>query len=279
MNRLNILIIASFVSIFCAQAQDVITFRNAEQIKAKVTEISPSEIKYKRFDNLDGPTITVLRSEVFAITYENGRRDIINPFTATESGASQARQNAGSSGNEASSRQGKAAIGVRAGLNISKFGGDVENTTKTGIQLGLAANFFLNENFSFQSGLLFSQLGCTTEGKNNYNETVISKLTLNYIQLPLDFQYKTGTLFFQAGAYLGYGIGVKIMDNDLPSYNGKMNKEDAFDFGLGFGIGFDFGKIQTVASYNVGLAKSKHGGNNEVTNNGFAFTITYLFGR
>ena len=46
-------------------------------------EISPSEIRYKRFDNLEGPTRVILRADVFAINYENGTRDVFNPLTET----------------------------------------------------------------------------------------------------------------------------------------------------------------------------------------------------
>ena len=58
--------------------------RSAEQIKARVTEITPLEIKYKRFDNLNGSTITAAKADVFAITYENGMREIINPFAVAD---------------------------------------------------------------------------------------------------------------------------------------------------------------------------------------------------
>jgi hypothetical protein len=42
-------------------------------------EITTNEIKYKKFDNLEGPTISILKSEVFMIKYQNGTKDVINP--------------------------------------------------------------------------------------------------------------------------------------------------------------------------------------------------------
>ena len=65
---------------FTMYAQDVITLRNGSQIQAKVTEISSSEIKYKRFDHLDGPTIVVARSDVHAIAFANGIHEVFNPL-------------------------------------------------------------------------------------------------------------------------------------------------------------------------------------------------------
>ena len=60
---------------------DVITFKNGDEIKAKVIEITQSEIKYKRFDYLDGPGRVALKTDVFAINYSNGTRELFNTFT------------------------------------------------------------------------------------------------------------------------------------------------------------------------------------------------------
>ena len=81
-NRASHLILILFLSGISIYAQDVITLRNGNEVKAKVTEINSSEIKYKRFDNLDGPTVVVPRDEVFVINYENGTREVINTVTA-----------------------------------------------------------------------------------------------------------------------------------------------------------------------------------------------------
>ena len=59
-------------------AQDVITLKTGEEIKAKVEEISSSGVKYKRFDNLNCPTIVIEKAKVFAINYENGTKDVFN---------------------------------------------------------------------------------------------------------------------------------------------------------------------------------------------------------
>jgi len=78
--------IVSVLAIFTAglfhtYAQDVITLKSGEEIKVKVTEISATEIKYKQFENLNGPTVVIEKAKVFAINYENGTREIINVIT------------------------------------------------------------------------------------------------------------------------------------------------------------------------------------------------------
>src|SRR5688500_716753 len=77
--KLSFLISFIFVSAgFKAFCQDTIYKTNGTEIQAKILEITSSEIKYKRFDNLQGPTIYMPKAEVFMIKYENGTKEIIN---------------------------------------------------------------------------------------------------------------------------------------------------------------------------------------------------------
>jgi len=62
-------------------AYDVILLKDGEEIKAKVTEITPSEIKYKAFENINGPTRTLAKRDVFLINYANGTREVISAAT------------------------------------------------------------------------------------------------------------------------------------------------------------------------------------------------------
>jgi hypothetical protein len=68
-----------------ANAQDVITTRKGVVIQAKVTEVTTSEIKYKRFDNLDGPNYTAKKSEIASIVYKNGTIDAFGDAETTDS--------------------------------------------------------------------------------------------------------------------------------------------------------------------------------------------------
>lgn len=59
-------------------SQDLITKKNGEDLKVKVLEVNITEIKYKKFENLNGPIFSILKSEVLIIRYENGTKDIFN---------------------------------------------------------------------------------------------------------------------------------------------------------------------------------------------------------
>lgn len=55
-----------------AMAQDVIVKTDNSTILSKVLEINSTEIKYKKWDNQDGPLYSINRSEIKSINYENG---------------------------------------------------------------------------------------------------------------------------------------------------------------------------------------------------------------
>jgi len=63
-------------------AQDVIVTKDARKINAKVTEVNVNDIKYKNFDNLDGPTYTLLKSDIASIVYQNGQVETFEPTNA-----------------------------------------------------------------------------------------------------------------------------------------------------------------------------------------------------
>ncbi|MGN6401165.1 MAG: hypothetical protein ACTHMD_11970 [Flavisolibacter sp.] len=68
----------------CAGAQDVIVKNDKSEIKAKVTEILDAAIKYKNWDNLEGPLYTIAKKDVFMIIYANGQREIMKKEKNTE---------------------------------------------------------------------------------------------------------------------------------------------------------------------------------------------------
>ena len=90
MKREFALIIIAVIAAINSFGQDVITKKTGDEIQAKVSEVGSIEIKYKKFDNLEGPTFAILKSDVFMIKYENGTKDVFNetPVTKSENGNS-----------------------------------------------------------------------------------------------------------------------------------------------------------------------------------------------
>ena len=59
-------------------SQDLITLRSGEIIRSKILEIGHTDIKYKKYDNQNGPVYVVIKSDVSSILYENGTKDVFN---------------------------------------------------------------------------------------------------------------------------------------------------------------------------------------------------------
>jgi len=87
----TILFLVAVIGIgIAAQAQDIITLKNGEDIQALVQEINDDNIKYKKFDNPNGPNYTLKKSEIFMIRYKNGSKDVFpTESTATSSKSEQ----------------------------------------------------------------------------------------------------------------------------------------------------------------------------------------------
>jgi hypothetical protein len=68
-----------FFSAAWSFAQDTLVKKTGEEVQVKILELTPDLVKYKRFDNLEGPTISVYKREVFMIRYANGVKEILTP--------------------------------------------------------------------------------------------------------------------------------------------------------------------------------------------------------
>ncbi len=62
-----------------ARAQDTIYCKNKTRFPSKVEEIGLTEIKYKHFNNQQGPLIVIRKAEVTKIRFENGLVTELNP--------------------------------------------------------------------------------------------------------------------------------------------------------------------------------------------------------
>lgn len=80
-------------STFTVYAQDVIVKNNAEEIEAKVVNISEKEITYYKWGNQDGPTYTISVSNVLFIKYANGQKEIFSTFIENNNEKSKSANN------------------------------------------------------------------------------------------------------------------------------------------------------------------------------------------
>jgi hypothetical protein len=64
-------------------AQDTIVTREAKQISAWVFEVNGAEVRYKNFDNVEGPTYTLLKSKLVSIKYQTGKLETFEEVIVT----------------------------------------------------------------------------------------------------------------------------------------------------------------------------------------------------
>ena len=72
MKKLLFVLFAVGCGAMTAAAQDLIVKTDASQVEARVLEISPDAVRYKRFSNPDGPTYVLPVAEIRYIRYANG---------------------------------------------------------------------------------------------------------------------------------------------------------------------------------------------------------------
>lgn len=59
-------------------SQDIIVKKDGTTIRAKILEVNTSDVKFLKETNINGPTYTLLISDLLSINYENGDRDTFN---------------------------------------------------------------------------------------------------------------------------------------------------------------------------------------------------------
>lgn len=79
MKKFTALLLAALFSSAAVCAQDLIVRTDSSRIEARVTEISPETVRYKRASNPDGPTYVVPAGDVAYIRYANGETDRFAP--------------------------------------------------------------------------------------------------------------------------------------------------------------------------------------------------------
>lgn len=77
------ILICCLLSAIAANAQDILVKMDTSEEKVKVLEIGSSDIRYRKFENPDGPVYTIPRSEVFIIRFENGTKEVITEITSS----------------------------------------------------------------------------------------------------------------------------------------------------------------------------------------------------
>ncbi len=158
-------------------------------------------------------------------------------------------------------------IGVKGGLNAYSITNNfnIGNDLKLGFHLGLIGHIHFKKPIALQPELVFSMQGS-------------KKTTLNYINVPLLFQYMFNNGFrLQAGPQLGFLASAKTKTNNVQT-DVKDNFEP-IDFGVAVGVSYvnpatNFG---VDVRYNIGITDISKNDNANIYNRGLQIGVFYLF--
>jgi hypothetical protein len=144
-------------------------------------------------------------------------------------------------------------FGITGGVNWSNINGKdvtgaaLDNKLKTGFNAGVNAQIPLSNGFYVQPGVEYRQKGSELSNGN--------KLTLGYIDIPVNFIYKpalgTGTVVLGFGPYLGLGVHGKVkasngterkvqFDNTYSASEAADLQFKRMDAGANFMAGYEF---------------------------------------
>lgn len=74
--RFLFLLLSVFGGSYYSYSQDTLITRDSIKEAVKLIEISQTQLKYKRFNNPDGPLFVIDKSQVYMIIYQNGKREL-----------------------------------------------------------------------------------------------------------------------------------------------------------------------------------------------------------
>ncbi|KIA99658.1 porin family protein [Flavobacterium sp. JRM] len=180
-------------------------------------------------------------------------------------------------------------FGVKGGINLSTFTGDVENvSSKVGFQVGGFAEIKLTEKFSIQPELLYSLQGAKIDqSEEGYRYESTEKFS--YLNIPVMAKYYVAEKFsLEAGPQIGFLLSAKSdfteTDDFFGTTSGDEDVKDSYksiDFGVNFGAGYDFTEnLSAGIRYNLGLsniADFEEGDNTKIKNSVFSLSVGYKF--
>ena len=75
----NVLLLIGLMVCSLVMAQDLIVTRSQQRIEARVTEVSPDEVKYVDYNNQEGPVYVLPATDVVTVIFQNGQVKVFEP--------------------------------------------------------------------------------------------------------------------------------------------------------------------------------------------------------
>lgn len=186
----------------------------------------------------------------------------------------------------------QATVGFTAGASFASYkvtasSVSITAKTKVGFTLGMITSFPMGNDFSLDPALHFTQ-----KGGNLKEGSASDKSSFNYIEIPVNLVYNTGSsngkFFVGGGPSLSMGISGKDKFNDGPYSeeskikfgNSETDDLKGLDLGFNFLAGYQFkGGFLIAANYNMGLSNvaiTTAGDDSKMHNRYFGLRLGYM---
>jgi|LSQX01.2.fsa_nt_gb hypothetical protein len=176
---------------------------------------------------------------------------------------------------------GQSIYGLRAGLNISSYGGDGDMDRKIGFNAGMLMQHRVHPMLIIQPELNYTQRGGQDEGSVMGVDLEV-KQTLHYAELPIYLKLDLGEGNLKFQPYLGpefrYLIAAKYkIKAGSEEDDGDINDVVDLDFGMGLGIDMLFNTNMLFGvRYSMGISDIADGPG-EVKNNALMLNLGFLY--
>ena len=196
MKKLLLLLTLSAITSI-AFAQDNIVLKNGDEINAKISEVGESNIKYRKFNNLDGPIYTKSKDEIFYIKYSNGEKEMFSKNINNKS-----------SNNTINKKI------LISGASIFNYTNTFENNyfySTSNLNLTASVGGFLTRNFVLGGSLSYQS---TSTGGNSNDAIAIGPFIRGYAN---DFYSQVGYAFSESLNVFSAGVGYQVFLNKSKS--------------------------------------------------------------
>ena len=186
--------------------------------------------------------------------------------------------------------QNDARFGIRIGLNESTLKNVFPNpsdfshiTMKAALHAGVFFRKKIASQSSLETGLYFSGKGAKYRYGIGNAQAIVR---LNYLTLPIHYQYHIGNILLEVGPFFGYQLSAKIVTEEPVDIDTSFIWKKDIDYGLGAGIQYQLNRLAMGIRYERSFAylsdvwltdesgeplrKDKYGSNSV-----FQFSISY----
>ena len=246
--KLSLILI--FILAAClAGAQDIIHKKSGEDIQAVIVDVSPGVIKYKKFEDQQGPVYSIAREQVDKITYQSGKIEDLNSeeeeIVLEEEPVLPIAPSS--------------TFGWYLGFGASKISGDdIDSKWTSASTIGASYNLTVGSTASMLFGFEILSLGSGLNDASYFSHTdsayfELSNLSQDMGYIGLEVMYRQyfnrgRNYYFELGMYGSFLVnasweGDAVITDTLGNINSGSFQEDLvefykpFDYGIASGIG------------------------------------------